>query len=93
MAVLDESEFEQLLRYQRQMATSIINDAEIDVKIKILNMIDDMSKGKRKKIQMEQLLIEGQIEGLTERDIRETIEKLKADNLVIEPETGYVQKT
>ena len=93
MAVLDESEFEQLLRYQRQMASAIINDAEIDTKIKILNLIDDMTKGKRKKIQMEQLLIEGQLEGISERDIRETLEKLKGDNLVIEPEVGYIQKT
>lgn len=93
MAILDESEFEHLLRVQRQMATAIINDVEMDTKIKILNMLDDMTKGKRKKIQMEQVLIECQIEGINERDARETIEKLKGDNLVIEPEVGYIQKT
>jgi len=93
MAILDESEFENLLRIQRQMASSIINEAEIDVKIRLLNIIDDMLKGKKKKVQVEQILIEGQLEGFTENDVRQTLQKLKDDNLIVEPEIGFIQKT
>jgi DNA replicative helicase MCM subunit Mcm2 (Cdc46/Mcm family) len=90
---MDEADFEDLLRVQNRMAQMVAREAETDIKIKLLTIIDEMITPKRKKIQVELLLIEAESQGMSEGEILATIDKLKDDDILIEPEQGYIQKT
>jgi DNA replicative helicase MCM subunit Mcm2 (Cdc46/Mcm family) len=91
MGVLDGTEFDEVMRLQRQMATSMINDFELDSKIKVLTIFEEVS-GKKKIAQTEKLLVEAEHQGMTEVEITATIEKLKGDRILFEPKPGYLQK-
>lgn len=91
MGVLDDTEFEDVMKLQRHMASSMMNDFEMDTKIKLLIIFDEVV-GKKKKIQTEQLLIEAEHQGMAEMEITATIEKLKRDGILFEPQPGYLQK-
>jgi DNA replicative helicase MCM subunit Mcm2 (Cdc46/Mcm family) len=91
MGVLDDTDFDEVMRLQKQLATSVIDDFELDSKIKILTLFDELA-GKKKKVQTEKLLIEAEHQGMTEIEIMATLEKLKRDGLIFEPQAGYWQK-
>jgi DNA replicative helicase MCM subunit Mcm2 (Cdc46/Mcm family) len=93
MAILDETEFDELIRIQRQMAGAIVREAEVDNMIKVISIVDASVTLKRKKVQVEHVLIEAQMQGLSEREAIATLEVLKTDGILFEPEPGYVQKS
>jgi len=90
MGVLDDGEFDEVMKLQRQLASSMIDDFELDSKIKILTILDEVAG--KKKIHTEKLLLEAEQQGMTEGEITATIEKLKKDGLILEPQIGYLQK-
>jgi DNA replicative helicase MCM subunit Mcm2 (Cdc46/Mcm family) len=90
MGVLDDGEFDEVMRLQRQLASSMMDDFELDSKIKLLTILDEI--GGRKKIHTEKLIQEAEQQGMTEVEVSATIEKLKKDGLVQEPQPGYIQK-
>ncbi len=91
MGVLDEKEFDDVMRLQKQMSSSVIDEFELDSKIKILTIFDEVA-GSKKKIQTEKLLIEAENQGMSEFEVMSTVEKLKKDNMLFEPQPGYLQK-
>lgn len=91
MGVLDELDFDDVMKLQRQMASSVVNDFELDSKIKILTIFDELV-GKKSKIQTEKLIVEAENRGMSEREILATIDKLKSDGMLSEPQPGYLQK-
>ncbi len=86
-------DFDKLMEIQRFTASRIRHEAEVDNKIIVLNILSDLSSTKGPKVQIEELMIEASAQGLTESDVTNTIDALKKDDLVIEPEQGYVQLT
>lgn len=91
MGVLDEADFDDVMKLQRQLASAVMDDFELDSKIKILTIYDEIAGGK-KKIQTEKLLIEAEHQGMSEMEVMGVIEKLKRDGLLFEPNAGYLQK-
>ena len=91
MGVLDDTEFDDVIRLQKQLASSMLDDFELDSKIKILTIIDSVSSGK-KKVQTEKVLVEAENQGMSELEVIGIIEKLKRDGLIFEPQAGYLQK-
>jgi len=91
MGILDGSEFDDVMRLQKQLASSMLDDFELDSKIKILTIFDELV-GSKKKIQTEKLLIEAEHHGMSEFEIASIVDKLKRDGLLFEPQPGYLQK-
>ena len=91
MGILDGSEFDDVMRLQKQLASSMLDDFELDSKIKVLTLFDELV-GSKKKIQTEKLLIEAEQHGMSEFEVVSVIEKLKNDGLLFEPQPGYLQK-
>lgn len=91
MGILDDTEFDEVMRLQKQLASTMMNEYELDAKIKLLVIFDEVI-GKRKKIQTEELIVEAENQGMTEIEITATIEKLKKDGILFEPQPGYLQK-
>jgi DNA replicative helicase MCM subunit Mcm2 (Cdc46/Mcm family) len=91
MGVLDGSEFDDVMRLQKQLASSMLDDFELDSKIKVLTIFDELV-GSKKKMHTEKLLIELEHRGMGEFEAMSIIEKLKKDGLLFEPQPGYLQK-
>ena len=91
MGVLDEKEFDDVMRLQKQLSSSVIDEFELDSKIKVLSIFDEVA-GTKKRVQTEKLLIEAENQGMSDFEAMSTIEKLKKDNLIFEPQPGYLQK-
>jgi DNA replicative helicase MCM subunit Mcm2 (Cdc46/Mcm family) len=91
MGVLDGTDFDDVVRLQKQLASSMLDDFELDSKIKVLTIYDEIA-GSKKKIQTEKLLIEAENQGMSELETTSVIEKLKRDGLLFEPQPGYLQK-
>lgn len=91
MGVLDGTDFDDVIRLQRQLQSSMIDDFELDSKIKVLTIFDELV-GSKKKIQTEKLLIEVEHRGMGELEAVSVIDKLKKDGLLFEPQPGYLQK-
>lgn len=89
---MDDVDFDRLMEIQRMTATRIRQEFEVDNKVKILTIMTDLSPG-NKKIQVEAVIVEADTQGLTESEVIATLDALKVDGLVIEPETGYIQLT
>jgi len=84
-------DFDRLMEIQRSMASIIRLESEVDNKIKILDILNSLSGPKGKKIQVEEVIIEAGIQGLSEAEVIATIDSLKRDRLVREPEIGFIQ--
>jgi DNA replicative helicase MCM subunit Mcm2 (Cdc46/Mcm family) len=91
MGVLDDADFDDVVRLQKQLASSMLDDFELDSKIKMLTIFDEVA-GSKKKVQTEKLLIESEHRGMSEFESLSIIEKLKRDGLLFEPQSGYLQK-
>ncbi|MGV8141895.1 MAG: hypothetical protein ACP5NW_05635 [Candidatus Woesearchaeota archaeon] len=91
MGVLDDTDFDDVVRLQKQLTSSMLDDFELDSKIKILTIFDELVGGK-KKVQTEKLMIEAEHRGMSEYEIATVIGKLKRDGLIFEPQPGYLQK-
>ncbi len=87
---MDEAEFEELMRIQRMALRSVTNESETDDKIKLMNIINSLLIGNKKKIQKESILIEAQLEGMIETDVERILTMLKNERLIREPEPGFV---
>ena len=83
--------FDEILRVQRMMASKVMAEASMDMKINLLEIIRNLVSGKKSKIQVEQVLYEAHIEGISEADALRMIDDLKRDNLIVEVEPGYIK--
>lgn len=91
--VMDEASFEELLRIQNNMASLVVQEAEVDSKIKVLTIIDAITGGKKKKVQTEHLLIECQNEGMSENEAMRTLDTLRSDGLISDVDVGYIVRS
>ncbi len=87
---MEPNDFEELLKIQRTMASRIVEESTTDAKIKLYNLISSITTGKKKRIPLEQIIIVAEEEGFTEREVMRTLDELKADNMVSEPEEGFI---
>lgn len=67
-----------------------VKEFEEDKFLNLLNLVTTIISSK-KSVQIEELIIEGKIEGFEEKDIYKAIEKLKKDRILIE-ENGVLKR-
>lgn len=84
------SEFDELLRIQRQIANNLSREREMELKIEILTLLNSLTTGKKKKIQKEALIIEATNQGIGENEVEGTLALLKSDGLIKEKD-GYIE--
>lgn len=89
---MDESEFEELMRRQRMALRAIANESETESKIKLMSIINDLVTDRNKKVHKEAVLIEAQLQGMTESEVERILNLLKQDHMIIEPEPGFIKR-
>jgi len=89
---MDEYDFEELMRQQRMMLSSVAAESETDSKIKLMNIINSMITSRSRKVQKEALIIEAQLEGMSESEIDRVLELIKKDHMIIEDPDGNIRR-
>ncbi|MCF7872398.1 hypothetical protein K9L97_05180 [Candidatus Woesearchaeota archaeon] len=87
---MDPNSFDEIMRVQRMMASRVMNESSMDSKIKLLNILRDLSTGPNAKIMREHINYEAQMEGMMESEVMRLIEELKSDRLVEETKEGDI---
>lgn len=88
---MDPSSFDELLKVQRMMASKIIDESSMDLKINLLDLLRDLPTGKKGTISIEQIIVSAQMEGIMESDVLRVLDELKKDHMVSEPELGFIK--
>ncbi|MBC8494949.1 hypothetical protein H8D36_02235 [archaeon] len=88
---MDDFDFDKLMEIQRMTASRIRQESEVDNKIKILDILNDLTTRPGKKIQVEAVILEGAAQGLAESEVLATLDALTSDGMLIKPDIGYVQ--
>ncbi len=83
-------DFDRLMEIQRFTASRIRQEAEVDNKIKVLEIISDLAD-KRGRVQIEAIIIEAYAQGLSESEVLSIIDSIKKDGVLKEVEQGFVQ--
>jgi DNA replicative helicase MCM subunit Mcm2 (Cdc46/Mcm family) len=89
---MDQSDFDDLIRRQNMMLRSVADESETDSKIKLMDIINNMVTDRNKKVHKEAILIEAQIQGMSESEADRVMTLLKADHMIIEPEPGFIRR-
>lgn len=76
---MNPKEFEDILNLQRNMSKRLVTEAQVDNKIKVINLI--MSMGKKQML-VEELLLEAENLYLSEQAIMDSLESLAEDNTI-----------
>ena len=88
---MNPNDFDDLLRIQRMMASKIMDESNVDSKIKIMDLLREMAGSKNKKLQVEEILIETQAQGFGEGETIRILEDLLKDKFITSPEEGFVK--
>jgi DNA replicative helicase MCM subunit Mcm2 (Cdc46/Mcm family) len=89
---MDESEFDELMRHQNIMMRSVANESETDSKISMMDIVNDLVTDRNRKVQKEAVLVEAEMRGISESEANRLLEAMKEDNMIIEPEPGYIKR-
>ncbi|MBN2459355.1 hypothetical protein JXB28_03660 [Candidatus Woesearchaeota archaeon] len=89
---MDEEEFEELMRRQRMALRAVANESETDSKIKLMDIINNLVTDRNKKVHKEAVLIEAQLEGMSESEVERVLIMLKEDHMIMEPEPGFIKR-
>ncbi len=74
-------DFDDIIRVQNLMASRIAQEDEVDLKIKIIDMISQLT-GKKKSIQVEDLIVEAQYESIDESTVLKMLDDLVLDKMI-----------
>ncbi len=85
-------DFKSLIEYQNMLQQKLRQEQKTDRKIEFLSLINELTSGPRNLVQKEQVLIEAKERGFTETETQEIIDKLIAERIIFEPNSGYLKK-
>ena len=85
-------DFKSLIEYQNMLQQKLRQEQKTDRKIEFLSLINQLTSGPRNLVQKEQVLVEAKERGFTETETQELIDKLIAERIIFEPNSGYLKK-
>lgn len=85
-------DFKSLIEYQNMLQQKLRQEQKTDRKIEFLSLINQLTSGPRNLVQKEQVLVEAKERGFTETEAQELIDKLIAERIIFEPNSGYLKK-
>jgi Mg-chelatase subunit ChlI len=88
---MNPNDFDDLLRIQRMMASKIMEESTVDSKIAMMDLLREMAGSKNRRLQVEEIVIEGRARGIGESETIRTLEELLKDKFITSPEDGFVK--
>ena len=87
---MDADEFDELMRVQRNMATRLRAEDELDRKVKLLSVIQGLNPDKKGRILTEQIVVESREQGFDESEIDPLLDELESDGYLQRVEMGIM---
>lgn len=75
------------------MASKIMDETSMDAKIRLYNLIREMTTGKNKTIQVEEIIIEAGAQGFIEAEVLPLLDELKIDGMIRDAGDGSIALT
>ncbi len=75
-------DFNEIMRIQNLMATSIADESEVNDKLKIIDIINQLT-GKKKFVQVEEVIVEANYQSISESSTLHFLDELNSDNVII----------
>ena len=84
--------FDKLMDYQNMMRKNLRIEQEIDRKIDLLTIINYLTMGPKNLVQKEQIIIEANSRGFTDDEVDKLLKELLDENIIFEPNPGFIKK-
>jgi len=78
---MDGSDFDEIMRIQRLMASRIAQENEVDIKIKIIELLNELG-AKKKAIHIDEVVVEARYVGVSEKLVLDTLNNLEDDHII-----------
>jgi uncharacterized protein YjcR len=78
----DGLDFDEIIRIQNLMASRIATENEVDNKLAMIEIITQI-QGKKKYVQIEEVLLEAQYQNISESETLRLLDELNKDNVII----------
>lgn len=85
-------DFDELMRIQRQMAGRIVQESDDNLKLKMMDIVNDLVGNRNKPVQVELVILEADNEGIQEEDCLSVLDELVDLGFLSRPEDGFVQR-
>jgi uncharacterized membrane protein len=85
--------FDELMNLQRQMASRIVQESDDDLKLKVMDIVNEFAGSGNKQVQVEQVIVEASIQGIQEDDTLNVLEDLIDIGFLTRPEDGFVKRS
>lgn len=82
--------FDDLMRIQRNTATRLRREDELDRKVRLMSLIQGLNPDRKGRILTEQILVESVQQGYIESDVEAIIDELEADGYLRRVEQGVM---
>lgn len=80
--MVDRLDFDEIVRIQNLMASSIARENEVNRKLDIIEIINQL-KGKKKFVQVEEVIVEAKYNNVSEDEVLNILDELEKDNVII----------
>lgn len=87
---MNRDEFDELMRLQRNMASRLRHEEEMDRKVTLLSLIQGLNPDKKGRILTEQIMVEARQEGFTDEEVESLIDDLERDGYLRRVEMGIM---
>ena len=87
---MDADEFDELMRVQRNMATRLRSENEMDRKVSLLSIIQGLNPDKRGRSLTEQIVVEARNQGFTDDEVDALLTDLESDGYLERVEMGIM---
>jgi ribosomal protein S25 len=85
-------DFDELMQFQRQLASSVVRENEMELQMRMLEVIDSLVKDKNKQVQKAKILTVAEMEGIAEDQAARILKSLE-DLGYVKQAAGYYRKT
>ena len=80
--MVDRLDFDEIIGIQNLMASNIATENEVDNKLAMIEIITQI-QGKKKYVQVEEVILEAQYQNLSEDETIRLLDELNKDNVII----------
>ena len=84
--------FDELMELQRQMAGRIVQESNDDLKLKMMDIVNDLAGNSNKKVHVESIIVEAGIQGIQEESCVRVLDDLVDIGFLTRPEDGFVKR-
>ena len=85
-------EFEEIMSLQRQMASRVVEENELELQLKLLDLINNLVTDRNRQISKAQILTVAEMEGIPEDEAARILDVLERMGHIKQPTRGFYKR-